>query len=197
MNKASESNQILLGVTGGVAAFKAAALTSQLVQRGFQVQVVMTAAAQEFVGTATFTSLSGRPVATAMFDPAYPLGPHIELARQSSLFCIAPATANFLAKAALGMADDLLSSLYLSFTGPVVMAPAMNCEMWDKPSVQRNVAQLKADGVQFVGPQSGWLSCRDQGFGRMAEPNEILVELEKRFHQGPGTMSGDPQPPTR
>lgn len=186
MDNDNSSNQILLGVTGGVAAFKAAALTSQLVQRGFQVQVVMSAAAEEFVGAATFMALSGRPVVTDLFDPAFPLGPHIELARQSRLFCVAPATANFLAKTALGLADDLLSTLYLSFTGPVVMAPAMNCEMWEKASVQRNVAQLQADGVQFVGPQSGWLSCRDQGVGRMAEPNEILAELEKRLVDGCG-----------
>lgn len=181
MGNGNEGNQILLGVTGGVAAFKAAALTSQLAQRGFRVQVVMTAAATEFVGAATFMALSGRPVVTDTFDPAFPLGPHIELARQSKLLCIVPATANFLAKSAQGMADDLLSTLYLSFTGPVVMAPAMNREMWEKPSVQRNVAQLRADGVQFVGPQAGWLSCRDQGIGRMAEPNEILAELEKRL----------------
>jgi phosphopantothenoylcysteine decarboxylase/phosphopantothenate--cysteine ligase len=168
---------ILLGVTGGVAAFKAASMTSQLAQQGFTVQVVMSASAQQFVGAATFAALSGRSVATEMFDPAFPLGAHIELARQASLFCVAPATASFLARAAHGLADDLLSTLYLSFTGPVLMAPAMNCEMWEKSVVQRNVTQLVSDGVHFVGPRSGWLSCRDRGIGRMAEPDEIVQAI--------------------
>lgn len=168
---------ILLGVTGGVAAFKAAAITSQLAQQGLQVQVVMSAAAQQFVGAATFAALSGRPVVIEIFDPKFPLGAHIELARKATLFCVAPATASFLARAAQGLADDLISTLYLSFTGAVLVAPAMNCEMWEKPAVQRNVNQLKADGVQFVGPHSGWLSCRDKGVGRMAEPNEIVEAI--------------------
>lgn len=179
MAESQSGFRVLLGVTGGIAAFKAAALTSQLAQNGFAVQVVLTPAAASFVGAATFAALSGRPVVQDMFDPAFPLGPHIELARQADLLCIAPATANFLAKAAQGMADDLLSTLYLCFTKPVLMAPAMNCEMWNKPAAQRNVKQLEQDGVQFVGPQSGWLSCRDQGVGRMAEANEIFAAIEK------------------
>lgn len=179
MAESQSGFRVLLGVTGGIAAFKAAALTSQLAQNEFAVQVVLTPAAASFVGAATFAALSGRPVVQDMFDPAFPLGPHIELARQADLLCIAPATANFLAKAAQGMADDLLSTLYLCFTKPVLMAPAMNCEMWNKPAAQRNVKQLEQDGVQFVGPQSGWLSCRDQGVGRMAEANEIFAAIEK------------------
>lgn len=172
--------EILLGVSGGIACYKAAALTSRLVQGGHGVTVVMTAAAQEFIGAATFRALTGRPVATQSFPPdSHPLGPHIELARKADLVCIAPATANILAKAASGLADDLLSTLLLSFEGPVLMAPAMNCEMWAKPAVQRNVAQLQEDGIHFVGPDEGWLSCRERGAGRMSEPEAIFAEIEK------------------
>lgn len=169
--------RILLGVAGGVAAFKAAALASQLAQRGCDVQVVLTTAGAEFVGAATFAALTRRPVATSLFDSRYPLGAHIELAAWGELLCVAPATADFLAKAAQGRADDLLSTLLLSFTGPVWMAPAMNCEMWEKPAVQRNVRRLQEDGVQLIGPESGWLSCRQVGAGRMSEPATILAAL--------------------
>jgi phosphopantothenoylcysteine decarboxylase/phosphopantothenate--cysteine ligase len=170
--------EILIGVTGGVAAFKTAALVSQLAQHGYGVTVVMTRDARRFVGSATFAALTGRPVATRTFDAAYPLGAHIELARRADVLCIAPATANLLAKAAQGIADDLLSTLLLSFAGPVLMAPAMNCQMWEHPTVQRNVAQLRADGVGLIDPQEGWLSCRDRGAGRMAEPAEIFRRIE-------------------
>lgn len=169
--------EIILAVAGGVAAFKSAALTSQLVQDGYRVRTVMTPAAQTFVGTATFAALSGQQVVTDMFDPGFPLGPHIELARSADLLCVAPATANFLAKSAHGIADDLLSTLYLCFTGPVIVAPAMNCEMWEKNAVQRNVQQLIDDGVHIASPQEGWLSCRTRGVGRMAEPDSIAESI--------------------
>ena len=172
--------EILLGVTGGIAAYKSAALASDLVQSGIGVTVVMTQAAQRFIGAATFRALTGRPVAVHRFErESHPLGPHIELARQAELLCVAPASANFLAKAAHGLADDLLSTLYLSFTGKVLIAPAMNCEMWGKPAVQRNVEQLRADGVLFIDPESGWLSCRDTGVGRMADPVMIAEAIRK------------------
>ncbi len=178
------SREILIGVSGGIAAFKTAALVSDLVQTGMGVSVVMTRAACEFVGPTTFRALTGRPVATHSFAVdsergEFPLGPHIELARQANLLCIAPATANLLAKAAHGMADDLLSTLLLSFTGPVLLAPAMNCQMWAKPVVQRNLAQLREDGMQVIEPQEGWLSCREQGKGRMAEPDIIKATILK------------------
>lgn len=173
------SKKIVVGVTGGVAAFKTAAMVSRLVQDGHEVRVVMTEAATHFVGKATFTALTGSSVVTEIFDPEFPLGAHIELARNSDLLCIAPATANFLAKAAHGIADDLLSTLYLCFMGPVLMAPAMNCEMWDKATVQRNVNQLMEDGVNLVGPDEGWLSCRVRGKGRMSEPETIIEALLK------------------
>lgn len=174
-----DKKEILIGVTGGVAAYKTAAMVSRLVQDGFGVQVIMTKAATQFVGKATFAALTGRSVVSEIFDPQFPLGAHIELARGADLFCIAPATANFLAQTANGIADDLLSTLYLCFMGPVLMAPAMNCEMWDKDSVQRNVSQLQKDGVHFVGPEEGWLSCREKGKGRMSEPDSIIEALLK------------------
>ncbi len=170
--------EIVIGVSGGIAAYKTAALTSQLVQWGAHVSVVMTSAAREFIGPATFAALTGRPVLEDVFEERqYPLGAHIELAQRGQLLCIAPATANVLAKAATGLADDLLSTLLLSFTGPVLLAPAMNCEMWEKPAVQRNVAQLRQDGVHFVDPEEGWLSCRQRGVGRMAAPDKILAAI--------------------
>lgn len=173
------SPQIVIGVTGGIAAFKAAALTSQLVQNGIAVRAVMTRSAQEFIGPATFAALTGHPVVTDLFDSAFPLGAHIELARSSQLLCVAPATANFLSDAAHGKSDDLLSTLYLCFTGPVIVAPAMNNEMWEKPAVQRNVEQIKSDGVTVIEPQEGWLSCRAKGTGRMADPESIAETIKK------------------
>ena len=170
--------EIIVGVTGGIAAYKTAMLVSQLVQNGAGVTVVMTEAAQQFVGQATFAALTGRPVATKIFDEThFPLGAHIQLAEKSELLVVAPASADFLAKAASGQADDLLTTLYLAFSGPVLMAPAMNTAMWEKPAVQRNIAQLRADGVQFVDPESGWLSCRQVGAGRMAAPEKIYTAV--------------------
>lgn len=174
-----QGREIVIGVTGGIAAYKTAALVSQLVQAGAGVTVAMTRAAQKFVGPATFTALTGRPVAMRVLgDPRHPLGAHIELAQRGELLCVAPATANFLAKAAHGLADDLLSTLYLCVTRPVLVAPAMNCEMWAKPAVQRNVATLQSDGVQIIHPDIGWLSCRQQGPGRMAPPEQIFTAIE-------------------
>lgn len=167
------SREILIGVCGGVAAYKTAVLVSRLVQDGHGVTVVLTRSAKRFIGSATFRALTGRDVVRDLFDPRYPLGAHIELARAADVLCVAPATANLMAKAALGTADDLLSTLLLSYSGPKFLAPAMNTEMWGNIAVQRNVTQLKSDGYLFVGPDSGWLSCRDKGAGRMAEPDEI------------------------
>jgi len=175
-------HEILIGVSGGIAAFKTAALVSDLVQSNVGVSVVMTRAARKFVGPTTFRALTGRPVASRSFGKnpesgLFPLGPHIELARQAQLLCVAPATANLLAKAAHGMADDLLSTLLLSFPGPVLLAPAMNRHMWAKPAVQRNLAQLQEDGIRVIEPQEGWLSCREQGKGRMADLKTIKAAI--------------------
>ncbi|MEI6256348.1 MAG: flavoprotein [Planctomycetota bacterium] len=175
-----DRREIVLGVSGGIAAYKAAALTSLLVQRGASVTAVLTRNARRFVGPATFAALTGRPVVTRSFDPAaHPLGAHIELAARAELVVIAPASADLLAKAAAGAADDLLTTLLLCAECPVVMAPAMNSAMWAKPAVQRNVDRLIADGVQIIQPGTGWLSCRQQGAGRMAEPEEIANVIDQ------------------
>jgi len=173
--------ELVIGVTGGIAAYKTAALVSQLVQGGAGVSVVMTAAARRFVGEATFAALSGRAVASEVFDAAHPLGAHITLAERAELLCVAPASADFLAKAAHGLADDLLSTLYLAFSRTVVMAPAMNNEMWEQPAVQRNLRLLREDGVVVVDPGEGWLSCRRTGPGRMAEPETILQAIQREL----------------
>lgn len=175
----------MLGVSGGVAAYKAAVLTSLLVQAGAGVTSILTRNARRFVGAATFAALTGRPVATRAFDPsAHPLGGHIELAARADLVVVAPATADMLAKAAAGAADDLLTTLLLCAECPVVMAPAMNAAMWAKPAVQRNVRQLAADGVVIVEPTVGWLACRRQGAGRMAEPDQIAAEITRALAGG-------------
>lgn len=173
-----KGRELLVGVTGGIAAYKTAALVSQLVQSGAGVSVIMTESARQFVGPATFAALTRRAVATDVFSrDRFPLGAHIELVEAADVLCVAPATANFLAKMAHGIADDLLSTAYLSFTGPVVVAPAMNCEMWEKPAVKRNVAQIRDDGVRIIDPEEGWLSCRKRGAGRMAAPETIFQHL--------------------
>lgn len=170
-----QGREIIVGVTGGIAAYKTAGLVSQLVQAGAGVSVVMTQSATRLVGPKTFEALTGRPVLRKMFG----LGahPHIELADQGEVFCIAPATANILAKAAWGLADDLLSTLLLAFHGPMILAPAMNSRMWEKPAVQRNVRQLREDGFVVIDPEEGFLSCRAVGPGRMAAPEKIFLAI--------------------
>jgi phosphopantothenoylcysteine decarboxylase/phosphopantothenate--cysteine ligase len=177
----NSSREILLGVTGGIAAYKAADVCSKLVQAGYGVTVVMTSAAERFIGPTTFEALTGRPVHREMFHPqeGFQLGEHIGLARRAQLVVVAPASADFLGKLALGLADDLLSTLAMATTAPILLAPAMNCEMWAKPSVQRNITQLRADGCCFVEPGIGWLSCGQVGQGRMAEPAEIQAAVEQ------------------
>ena len=174
-----KQRRVLMGITGGIAAYKSAALVSSLVQSGVEVRVVMSRAATRFVGEATFAALTGRAVACDLFDPAFPLGAHIELAEWAELYCVAPATADFLGRMAVGLADDLPATVYLCSRSPVVVAPAMNDQMWAQPAVQRNVQQLRNDGVHFVDPQTGWLSCRQSGVGRMAEPPQIQQRIEE------------------
>ncbi|MFH5803851.1 flavoprotein [Alienimonas sp. DA493] len=170
--------EILLGVCGGVAAYKTADLCSKLVQAGAGVTVVMTRGAGRFIGATTFEALTNRPVYTEVYAPKeHPRGEHIGLAERAELFVVAPATAHFLAKAALGLADDLLSTLVLTCECPALFAPAMNTAMWEKPSVQRNVATLREDGHGLVGPGEGWLSCGRVGAGRMAEPEVLFAAI--------------------
>lgn len=170
--------EIVLGVTGGIAAYKAAELASKLVQGGAGLTAVLTAAAEKFIGATTFEALTARPVYRDLFAPQEHFqGEHIGLARRADLLVIAPASADFLAKLAHGIADDLLSTLALAVTCPILVAPAMNSDMWAKPAVRRNVAQLRADGLHFAEPGDGWLSCGQVGPGRMAEPAEILAKI--------------------
>lgn len=179
-----QGRAVLLAIGGGIAAYKSAFLCSRLVQCGYEVRVAMTRAATEFIGVPTLAALSGKPVGLEMFDPGrHPLGPHIELADEVDLMVVAPATANMLSRFAEGRADDLVSALYLQVVCPVLLAPAMSAAMWSKPAVQRNVDQLREDGCRFVGPASGWLSCRVSGEGRMSEPDEILKEAELLLNQ--------------
>ena len=177
----SHDRRIILGVSGGIAAYKAAILVSRLVQDGRQVSVVMTPQASHFIGPATFAALTGAYPVTDVFDPRFPLGAHIELAKDAQLFVVAPATARVIASCALGRSDDLISTLYLNVECPVLMAPAMSAPMWDKPAVQRNISLLREDGVHLVGPESGWLSCRRTGMGRMSEPESILKACQSYF----------------
>jgi phosphopantothenoylcysteine decarboxylase len=174
-----KGREVLIAVTGGIAAYKTAALVSQLVQAGAGVSVIMTRSATKLVAPKTFEALSGRPVVTAVWGRGS--HPHIETARQAEVLCVAPATANIIAKAAVGLADEIVSTVLLSFTGPVIFAPAMNVEMWSKPPVQRNVAQLRADGIVVMEPGVGRLSCGEYGAGRMAEPDRIFDAIAERL----------------
>ena len=170
--------RLLLGITGGIAAYKAAELARLLVKDGAEVQVVMTRAAGAFVGAMTLQAITGRPVREALFDAQHEAAMgHIELARWAELVVIAPATADFLAQMAAGMARDLLSTLCLATTAPLVVAPAMNQAMWRHAATQANVALLRSRGVTFLGPDEGAQACGDVGPGRMIEPEDIRLAL--------------------
>ena len=174
-----ESREIVVGVTGGIAAFKAAELVSRLRQRGASVTVVMTRAATRFVQPLTFAVLSGRRVITDLFErPEHYEAEHVALARKAELAIIAPATANFLGKMAAGIADDALTTAVLSLGCPLVVAPAMNQRMWANPVVQRNVGRLRELGCRIVEPAEGWLACGETGPGRLADVAAILGAAE-------------------
>ncbi len=173
-----DSIRIMLMVTGGIAAYKSCMLTRLLVQAGFSVKVAMTEAATRFVSPMTFQVLSGHPVATDLWGEGQSHAlDHVEYARWSDLTVVAPATANTLAKAASGIADEIVSTLLLAQPGPVLMAPAMNDNMWRHPATQANVVLLKERGVQMVGPGTGFLACGTVDEGRMMEPEEILAAI--------------------
>ena len=173
-----QGKRIVLGVTGGVAAYKAAELVRLLVRAGAEVDVVLTAAGAQFVGTATFQALTGRRVWQALWDERMDNGmAHIDLTRVAAALLVAPATADFLAKLAHGFADDLLSTLCLARDCPLLVAPAMNRQMWENPATQRNVAQLIADGVSLLGPAHGEQACGEVGDGRMLEASELFADL--------------------
>ena len=181
--------RIILGVTGGVAAYKAAELARLLVKRGIEVQVVMTAAATHFIGAATFQAITGQPVYADLWDARVANGmAHIDLSREADLILVAPASADFLAKLAHGRADDLLSTLCLARDCPLLVAPAMNRQMWEHPATRRNVDQLADDGVELIGPTHGEQACGETGYGRMLEP-EAIVEAIDAWLQ-PKTLRG-------
>ena len=171
-------HHLVLGITGGIAAYKAAELTRLLVKEAIVVDVVMTSAATQFIAPLPLQALSGRPVLTDLWHSgaANAMG-HIDLSRDADAIVVAPASANFIAKLAHGQADDLLSTLCLARDCPLLVAPTMNVQMWIHPATQRNVAQLKADGVEILGPGSGSQACGEVGDGRMIEPEEILAAL--------------------
>lgn len=171
---------VVLGVTGGIAAYKACELTSRLRKAGAQVYVIMTKNACQFVAPLTFETLSNHPVATDTFArPETWEVEHVALAKRADVFVIAPATANILAKMACGLADDMLSTTVLATRAPVLVAPAMNTGMWDNPATQENVERLRQRGVHFIGPEGGFLACGDTGAGRMSEPKDIFDAIEK------------------
>jgi len=181
--------QLVLGLTGGIAAYKAAELARLLIQQQASVQVVMTEAATRFISPATLQALSGKPVFTDLWDTRIGNGmAHIELSRGADLIVIAPASADFLAKLAQGRCDDLLSTLCLARDCPLLVAPAMNRQMWESPATQRNVAQLREDGIAVLGPDSGSQACGESGMGRMLEPESLAEEINAWFE--PKVLAG-------
>jgi phosphopantothenoylcysteine decarboxylase / phosphopantothenate---cysteine ligase len=184
-----QNKSIVLGVTGGVAAYKAAELVRLLGKQGVTVQVAMSEAATHFVGTATFQALSGRPVFTDQWDTRVPNSmAHIDLSRAADAVLVAPASADFLAKVAHGLADDLLSTLVLARDCPLLVAPAMNRQMWENPATRRNVSTLRGDGVAILGPAAGDQACGEVGEGRMLEAEEIVEDLVAFFQ--PKVLAG-------
>jgi phosphopantothenoylcysteine decarboxylase/phosphopantothenate--cysteine ligase len=176
------ARRLLLGLTGGVAAYKAAELARLLIHEGLDVQVVMTESALRFVGTATLQALTGKTVLTALWDSGTAGGmAHIDLSRNADAVLVAPASADFIAKLANGLADDLLSTLCLARDCPLLVAPAMNRQMWEHPATQRNLATLRHDGVTILGPASGVQACGEIGLGRMLEPREIADSVHAFF----------------
>jgi len=174
----SSRKSVVLGVTGGIAAYKAAQLTRDLQRHGIDVQVVMTEAARGMVTPATFQALSGKPVYTDMWDASVPDNmAHIELSRGKDAIVVAPATADFIAKLASGLADDLLSTLCLARECPLIIAPAMNRQMWQNAATRRNIDRLLRDGVAILGPASGDQACGEVGMGRMLEAHEIAESV--------------------
>lgn len=180
---------LVLGLTGGIAAYKSAELLRLLMKQGYAVQVAMTEAACHFITPTTMQGLSGKPVFIDQWDTRAPNSmAHINLSREAAAIVIAPASADFIAKLAHGMADDLLSTLCLARNCPLLIAPAMNREMWENKATQRNIAQLIADGVQVLGPDSGIQACGEEGLGRMLEPEQLAQHITASFQ--PKLLSG-------
>jgi phosphopantothenoylcysteine decarboxylase len=183
--------EVIVAVCGGIAAYKVADVVSKLVQRGAGVSVVMTPDAQRFVTPLTFQALSGRVVRTSTFELPDSSDPqHISLTERAGLMLVAPATANVIAKVAHGICDELVTLMVAAAACPVVFAPAMNDRMWANPIAQENVAKLKNLGYRFIGPEAGWLACRNVGAGRLSEPATIVEEAVKMLEQGAEAKHG-------
>jgi len=172
-------NEIVIAVSGGVAAYKACELVRNLVKSGYPVQVIMTRNAEKFVGKITFEALSGRPVYSDEFENGML---HIDLKNRAKLLAIVPATANIIGKIACGIADDLVSTTAMACSSPVIMAPAMNPDMYNSPALQRNLSVLKNDGIIIVGPDEGMVVCGDQGMGKLADISLIQETIENIFN---------------
>ena len=182
----TKTKRIVLGITGGIAAYKAAELLRLLMKQGIAVQVVMTEAATHFITPTTMQGLSGKPVFTNQWDASVPNSmAHINLSRAADAIVIAPASADFIAKLAHGLADDLLATLCLARNCPLIIAPAMNREMWLNAATQRNIAQLIADGVRVLGPDSGLQACGEEGMGRMMEAEGLAGDVLALLHNAP------------
>ncbi len=182
MNQIQNKN-IILGLTGSIAVYKSAELTRLLLDQGIQVQVVMTDAACRFITPATMQALSGKPVFTELWHDNHATNQmdHINLGRATNAILIAPASADFIAKLAHGLADDLLSTVCLARDCPLIVAPAMNRKMWENPAMQRNLKQLETDGITILGPASGIQACGEEGIGRMLEPEELADAVSSFF----------------
>ena len=184
MTDSLHGRKIVLGVSGGIAAYKAVELLRLLTQAGASVHVVMTASAKKFVTPLTFETLSGHPVYHEIFDSEHSAAmEHLQVAENADLLMIAPATANTLAKLANGLADDPLSTLFTGYDGPVLVAPAMNDKMWAHAAVQENIRKMKRMGVQVMNPEPGELACGVTGLGRLAEPADMVREIQKLLAQ--------------
>jgi phosphopantothenoylcysteine decarboxylase/phosphopantothenate--cysteine ligase len=190
--------EIIVAICGGIAAYKVADVVSKLAQAGAGVTVAMTTEAQKFITPLTFEALSGRPVRTDTFNLVETGDPqHIALTERADLMLVAPATANLIAKVVHGFCDDLVSLMISAAACPVVFAPAMNNRMWDHPATVENIAKLKSFGYRLIGPESGWLACRNVGSGRLTEPAAIVDEVTKLLMDPPTAPKGSDKGPAK
>jgi phosphopantothenoylcysteine decarboxylase/phosphopantothenate--cysteine ligase len=190
-----KGREIIVAVCGGIAAYKVADVVSKLVQLGAGVTVCMTRGAQKFVTPLTFEALSGRPVRTGTFELVESSDPqHISLTERADLMLVAPATNNIIAKVAHGLCDDLVSLMVCAAACPVVFAPAMNNRMWEHPIAQENVAKLTSLGYRFIGPEAGWLACRNVGPGRLSDPQDIVGEVVTLLAASPAKSTASDLP---
>jgi phosphopantothenoylcysteine decarboxylase/phosphopantothenate--cysteine ligase len=188
LQPALKGREVIVAVCGGIAAYKVADIVSKLVQYGAGVTVCMTAEAQKFITPLTFEALSGRPVRTGTFNLVETSDPqHIGLTERADLMLVAPATNNVIAKVANGLCDDLVSLMVCAAACPVVFAPAMNSRMWEHPVAQENFGKLASLGYRFIGPEQGWLACRNVGVGRMSEPAKVVEEVVRMLTE-PGAL---------